>query len=299
MVWMRRAFSRPLGAQEERLGIHCLEGLHQLCPDHHPGPLIRRRSHRAHRFSSTAPAVRQPHSTTHPLPQLRAHRPAQRVVKGFETDRGRYVVIGEEDIDGVAPSSSDPMDILEFVHAEGIDPLYFDASYFLVPETAGSKAYHLLLSAMQNSGYSAVAKLVMHRREYTVILRPHPQGILVHTIFYPEEVRAIPEFCGDRTVTLLSDEVQLAKKLIEGLAHPFEPANYRDEYQLRLEQMIDAKRQQQPIDITQPARRAPVLDLMTALRQSLGQLLPAKASVASISGPSPQQPPAPRRRARA
>ena len=225
--------------------------------------------------------------------------PRSELVKGFETDRGRYVVIGEEDIDGVAPSSSDTMDILEFVQAEGIDPLYFDASYFLVPETAGSKAYHLLLSAMQNSGYSAVAKLAMHRREYTVILRPRPQGILVHTIFYPEEVRAIPEFCRDRTVTLLPDEVQLAQKLIEGLAHPFEPANYRDEYQLRLEQMIGAKRLEQPVELTQPARRAPVLDLMTALRQSLGQLLPAKASVASISRSSPQESPAPRRRARA
>jgi DNA end-binding protein Ku len=205
------------------------------------------------------------------------------LVKGYEVEKDRYVIVDDEDVKSVAPASSDNMEILEFIKAEGIDPIYFDASYFMVPEDAGKKAYHLLLQTMQKSGYSAIAKIAMHQREYTVVVRPHADGLLLHTMFYPEEVREVPEFRRDESVTVKPQEVALAEKLVEGLAADFDPSKYHDEYQQKLLQMIEAKREGQQVPSETPKRRAPVVDLMQALQKSLGEL-PRKP--AAKAGPS-------------
>jgi DNA end-binding protein Ku len=194
------------------------------------------------------------------------------LVKGFEVEKDRFVVIGDEDIKSVAPASSDSMEILEFVKAEGIDPIFYDASYFMVPEEAGKKAYHLLLETMQKSGYSAIAKIAMHQREYAVVVRPHADGLLLHTMFYPEEVREVPEFHRDPNVTVKPQEVALAERLVEGLATDFDPSKYHDEYQGKLKEMIEAKRDGQMLEVQAPKKLAPVIDLMTALQKSLGEL---------------------------
>jgi DNA end-binding protein Ku len=209
--------------------------------------------------------------------------------KGFEVEKDRYVIVNDEDIKSVAPASSDNMEILEFVKAEGIDPIYFDASYFMVPEEAGKKAYHLLLETMRKSGYSAIAKIAMHQREFTVVIRPHADGLLLHTMFYPEEVREVPEFRRDTSVTVKPQEVDLAERLVEGLATDFDPSKYHDEYQGRLNQMIEAKREGQPIEEEAPKRRAPVIDLMQALQKSLGELPRKPASKASESQRSEEE----------
>ncbi len=214
--------------------------------------------------------------------------------KGFEVEKDRYVIVNDEDIKSVAPASSDNMEILEFVKAEGIDPIYFDASYFMVPEDAGKKAYHLLLETMKKSGYSAIAKIAMHQREFTVVIRPHADGLLLHTMFYPEEVREVPEFRRDTSVTVKPQEVDLAERLVEGLATDFDPSKYHDEYQGRLKQMIEAKREGQEIHEEAPKRRAPVIDLMQALQKSLGELPRKPASKASESQPSEQEEEAPK-----
>jgi len=194
------------------------------------------------------------------------------LVKGYEAEKEQYVIVTDEEVKSVAPASSDNMEILEFVKAEGIDPIYFDASYFMVPEDAGKKAYHLLLETMRKSGYSAVAKVTMHQREYTVVVRPNPHGLMLHTMFYPEEVREVPEFGRNDNVTVKPQEVALAEKLVEGLAADFDPSKYHDEYQERLKQLIEAKREGQTVEAAAPKRRAPVIDLMQALQKSLGEL---------------------------
>jgi DNA end-binding protein Ku len=204
------------------------------------------------------------------------------LVKGYEVEKEKYVIVNDEDVKSVAPASSDNMEILEFVKAEGIDPIYYDASYFMVPEEAGKKAYYLLLQTMQKSGYSAIAKIAMHQREYTVVVRPHTDGLLLHTMFYPEEVREVPEFSRDENVQVKPQEVALAEKLVEGLAADFDPSKYHDEYQQKLMQMIEAKREGQQLPNEAPKRRAPVVDLMQALQKSLGEL-PRKP--ASKAGP--------------
>ena len=194
------------------------------------------------------------------------------LVKGFEVEKDRYVIVNDEDVKQIAPASSDNMEILEFVKAEGIDPIYFDASYFMVPEEAGKKAYHLLLESMKKSGFSAIAKIAMHQREYTVVVRPHADGLLLHTMFYPEEVREVPEFRRDENISVKPQEVALAEKLVEGLAADFDASKYHDEYQQRMMQMIEAKREGQAVPSEKPKQRAPVIDLMQALQKSLSEL---------------------------
>ena len=194
------------------------------------------------------------------------------LVKGYEVEKDRYVVVNDDEIKNIAPPSGDTMEIFEFVRAEGVDPIYYDASYFMAPEDAGRKAYHLLLETMQKSGYSAVAKIAMHQREYTVIVRPHSDGLLLHTMFYPEEVREIAEFHKDPNIQVRPQEIALAEKLVEGLATDFDPSKYHDDYQDRLMQMIEAKREGMTVEEAAPRKLAPVIDLMQALQKSLGEL---------------------------
>ena len=195
------------------------------------------------------------------------------LVKGFEVEKDRYVIVNDEEVKSIAPASSDTMEILEFVKAEGIDPIYFDSSFFMVPEEAGKKAYHLLLETMKKSGYSAIAKITMHQREYTTVVRPNGHGLLLHTMFYPEEVREVPEFGHNDNVNVKPQEVALAEKLVEGLAADFDPSKYHDEYQTKMKQMIEAKREGlAAVAIDAPRKRAPVIDLMQALQKSLGEL---------------------------
>jgi DNA end-binding protein Ku len=218
------------------------------------------------------------------------------LVKGFEAEKDRYVIVDDDEVKAIAPASSDTMEILEFVRAEGIDPIYFDSSYFMVPEEAGKKAYHLLLETMKKSGYSAIAKITMHQREYTTVVRPNSHGLLLHTMFYPEEVREVPEFGHDDKVAVKPQEVALAEKLVEGLAADFDPSKYHDEYQTKLKEMIEAKREGlAAVAIDAPRKRAPVIDLMLALQKSLGELPqrkpatketePAESKIAAVPSP--------------
>jgi DNA end-binding protein Ku len=201
------------------------------------------------------------------------------LVKGYEVDKNHYIFVEDEEIKKIAPPSGDTMEILEFVKADQVDPIYFDASYFMVPEEAGKKAYHLLFETMKKSGYSAVAKVSMHQREYTVIVRPHADGLTLHTMFYPEEVREVPEYGHTSEVVVKPQEVALAEQLVEGLAVDFDPSKYHDEYQTRMTQLIDAKREGQTVAETAPRKLAPVIDLMAALQKSLGELPARKPAV--------------------
>lgn len=218
--------------------------------------------------------------------------------KGFEVAKGRFVIIEDEDIKKIAPQSSETMEILEFVRGADIDPIYFDSSYFMVPEDAGRKAYELLFQTMEKSGYSAIAKIAMHQREYTVVIRPHGHGLTLHTMFYPEEVRAVPEYGSSDNIQIRPQEVSLAEKLVEGLAADFDPSKYHDEYQSQLSQLIEAKKEGLEVQSPAPKRLAPVIDLMQALQQSLGQM-PQKKPASKVTTMEPETAEQPRKRQRA
>ena len=134
---------------------------------------------------------------------------------------------------------------------------------------------------MRKSGYSAIAKVAMHQREFTVVVRPHSDGLLLHTMFYPEEVREVPEYGKPDNVSIKPQEVALAEKLVEGLAADFDPSKYHDEYQGRVLQLIESKREGAEMAGTAPKKRAPVIDLMQALQKSLGELPQKKPAAKS------------------
>src|ERR1700751_141014 len=151
------------------------------------------------------------------------------IVKGYEHEKDQYVLCSEEELDKIEPPSARVMEILEFVKLDEMDPIYFDSSYYITPEEGGAKAYKLLMKAMEESGYGAIAKLTMHQREHIVIIRPGKKGMTLHTMFYTNEIRAAEALPGEK-VELRDQEKKLAQQLIESLAAPFEPQKYRDEY---------------------------------------------------------------------
>ena len=209
-------------------------------------------------------------------------KPIQRseIVKGYEYEKDRYVVIDEEDIKKVAPKTAKTMEVLEFVKSAEVDPIFFESSYYLAPDEAGEKPYALLYEALRKTGCVGVAQIAMHNREHIVILRPGPLGILLHTMYYRNEIRQVEEFRTDRSV-VKDKELELAMTLIQSLEAPFEPDKYKDEYRENLLALIDAKvKGQEIVAASTPQQKAPVIDILEALKMSLAQ---AKKPVASVS----------------
>ena len=192
-------------------------------------------------------------------------------VKGYEFRKGEYVVIEPEEIKKIEPRTAKAMEILEFVKADDVDPIYFESSYYLMPEEAGRKPYALLEKALEQSGYYGIAKLTMHNREYTVILRPHEGGIMLHTMYYQDEIREVEGF-GKLEVEPKPAEVKVANQLIEALAGKWEPEKYKDEFQENVKNLIKAHMEgKEVVEVEKPKKMAPVVDLMEALKKSLEQ----------------------------
>jgi DNA end-binding protein Ku len=208
------------------------------------------------------------------------------LVKGYEYEKDKYVVIDEDDIKKAAPPSSRNMEILEFVNSDQVDAVYYESSYYVAPDDAGEKPYALLFEALRQSGYVGIAKIAMHNREHIVILRPGKRGILLHAMYYEDEVRRIEEFRTD--TTLIKDkELDLAKTLIESLAAEFEPAKYKDSYRENLMAMIQAKVQgRQIVEAPTAQQLAPVVDIMEALKASLAL---GKKPVQSVAAAEPAE----------
>lgn len=192
------------------------------------------------------------------------------IVKGYEINKGQWVIVEDAEIKKIAPASTDNMAIQEFVKVDDVDPIFYDASYYIVPEDPGRKAYSLLLETMRRTGYAATAKVAMHQREYIVIIRPREQGLTLHTMYYPNEVRAVPEYSRFTPSELKPQEVKLAEQLVESLAGPFHPEQYEDEYQKKLLELVEAKSEGVAVHAAPHKKMAPVIDLMAALQKSLG-----------------------------
>lgn len=191
------------------------------------------------------------------------------VVKGYEQENGSYTILTDEDIKQITPESARSMEILAFVKGSEIDPLFFDSSFFLVPETEGRKAYELLLKTMEDMQRVGIAKLTMHQREHTVFLRPYDRGIALHTMYFANEIRQAPGYGENEGVKLTAQEMKLAEQLVENLSEEFDLRKYHDEFEARLQSLIEAKQKGQPISAAPHPRRAPVIDMMAALKKSL------------------------------
>lgn len=194
--------------------------------------------------------------------------PRDEIVKGYEYEKGRYVVVSDEDIKKVAPKTAKVMEIQEFVKADDVDPVYLESSYYMAPDEGGEKPYALLFEALRETKYYAIAKIAMHNREHVVIVRPGEKGMLLHTMYYADEVRRSEEFRTD-TSKVSEREMNLAKMLVESLAAEFEPEKYHDTYRDNLRHMIDAKVEGHKVVETPEPHVAPVIDIMEALKKSL------------------------------
>jgi DNA end-binding protein Ku len=202
----------------------------------------------------------------------REDKPLERseLVKGYEYEKDRYLVIEPDELEKVAPPTAKVMEILQFVRMDEIDPIFFETSYYVAPEETVSRPYALLMEAMRETQYDGLAKVTMHGREHIVILRPSDKGIVLHTMYFVDELHQekkarVPAPKAEKK------EIELAKKLIETLAGPFKPEQFHDEYRENVEKLIEAKRKgRKVVPIRQP-KTSPVTDLMAALQQSLAK----------------------------
>jgi DNA end-binding protein Ku len=209
--------------------------------------------------------------------------PRSELVKGYEYEKDKYVVIEDEDIKKVAPKTAKVMEILEFVKSEQVDPIYLESSYYVAPDEGGEKPYALLFQALRESKYYALAKIAMHNREHIIILRPGSKGILSHTMYFADEIRQVEEFRTD-TSLVKDKELDMAKMLISTLEADFEPAKYHDAYRENLTKMIEDKIEGKKVVETPAPHVAPVIDIMEALKKSLAEKKkPAQAATASAA----------------
>lgn len=204
------------------------------------------------------------------------------IVKGYEYRKGEYVIIEPEEIKKIEPKTSKAMEILEFVPADEVDPIYFETSYYLVPDEAGRRPYALLAKTLSDGKMVGIAKITMHNREYTAVLRPYREGILLQTIYYADEVREI-DF-GTDNVHVKEGEVKVAHQLVKALEGKFEPKKFHDTFEDNVKKLIKAKLEgTEVVAVEKPKAPAKVVDLMDALKQSLAQMEGKKKGPGRVS----------------
>jgi DNA end-binding protein Ku len=200
------------------------------------------------------------------------HRMVERseVVKGYEDEKGHYIVIENEELKKIMPPSGKAMEIQAFVKGSQIDPIYFESSYLALPEKDNPKPYVLLVKALEDADRVGIAKVTIHQREYTVFIRPRSHGLTIHTMYFVNEIRKVEGY-GKITqeIKLRPQEVKLAEQLVESLSEDFKPEQYHDTYQENLKALIEAKRHGKTFVEEEAPKRAPVIDMMEALKRSL------------------------------
>ena len=194
------------------------------------------------------------------------------IARGYPIDKEHYVQVTNEELKALEAESSETMEILQFVKLPDVDPLYYQTSYFSVAEDPGRRAYSLIRKGMEDLKVGAIAKITLHQREQVVMIRPFEKGLVLHTLYYPEEIRAVAEFENQPEVHVQKSEVELAEQFMKQLTAAFDPRKYKDEYAARVEQLIESKQGEAPAPAKQPKRKmAPVIDLMEALKKSMAQ----------------------------
>jgi DNA end-binding protein Ku len=206
--------------------------------------------------------------------------PFEHIVKGYEIEKDRYVILTDEDFDAVPVASSRAIDIQQFVDLDEIDPVMFKKSYYLVPEETGAKAYALLREAMSEDGRVGIAKVSFRDKEHLAALRFKDDAFVLETMYWPDEIRQA-DFGGvDVHAKVRGQELEMARQLIESLTSDWSPEEYSDEYREQLVRIVEAKVNGEEIEVVEAEPTAKVVDLMEAL----------KASVAAAKKETPARP---------
>jgi DNA end-binding protein Ku len=201
------------------------------------------------------------------------------IVKGHEYEKGKYVVFTQEELEQIAPESARVIDVVQFVDAAEVDPIYFEKSYYVAPTEVAVKAYNLVVKALAESDRVAVGKVAIREKERLCILRVRDDLLVLETMKWPDEIR-VPEFEQlDRRTRVSAQELKMARQLIDQLSGEFDPNVFEDSYRHRVEEAIEAKIAGDEISVA-PAE-APsekVVDLLEALKASVDQTKAKKSA---------------------
>jgi len=203
-------------------------------------------------------------------PRCKKEVPLEEIVKGYEYEKGRFVVIEESDLARIPEETTKNIAIVDFVRQEEVDPVYYDRSYFLAPGETGEKAFQLLQQSMAESDMVAVVRIVLRSRQSLGVLRVYEHTLALSTMFYPDEVRSTAGLpAWNREMKVSDSELKMARELIKNLTAPFTPEKYTDEYRKALLEIIEAKIAGEEVYMAPAAQKGEVVDLMEALKASI------------------------------
>jgi DNA end-binding protein Ku len=194
------------------------------------------------------------------------------LVKGFEVSKNEYVVVDQAELDKIAPKTAKVMDILEFVKADDFDPVFLDKSYHVIPDGDVTKPYALFREAMRQRGQYAIAKVAMHNREHIVVIRPDGNELMLHTMFFADEIQRAEVKTGSEKFS--AKELKLAGQLIDTLSSKFDPKKFHDEYRTNLQRLIEQKQKGERVTVSKSEKPKAVINILDALRKSLAENKP-------------------------
>jgi DNA end-binding protein Ku len=210
----------------------------------------------------------------------------ENLIKGYEFAKDQYVKVTDEELKALEGEASEAIEIAEFLPLAKVDPIYFEKSYYLGPDKGGEKAYRLLADTMTQVGKVALAKFVLRGKENLVIVRSAQNGLMMHTMYFADEVRSFDEIPKGEAAKITAAESGLAVRLIDELSNDeFEPQKYEDEYAQRVMELVNKKSEGQEVTLAQPPQqRGQVIDLMAALKGSLGKAKEKKPAGSAKTG---------------
>jgi DNA end-binding protein Ku len=221
-------------------------------------------------------------------PKCNKEVPNSDLVKGYEFEKGQYVVVTEEDMEKVRTESTRVIDLVQFADESGIDPIYVDRAYYLAPDGAmAADAFAVMREGMK--GKAGIGKLALYGREYLVAVRPQEKGLVMYTLHHAAEIRDINQIEELESVPkqVKPQEMKLAKQVIDTFESPLDLREYRDEYQEELQRIIDAKIAGEEVVATAEETPPKVVNLMDALRQSLDRVSTGKKKTAKLEPVGP------------
>jgi DNA end-binding protein Ku len=202
------------------------------------------------------------------------------LVRGYEFEKGKYVVVDDDEFQSIQPESRTDLEILEFIEVSDVDPIYFEKTYYLAPDDKATKSFDLFAEALKKSGRAGIGRLIMRNHEYLVAVRFAMDTLLLHTMLYQDEIREKSYSVSGKK--LPEKEVQLAEQLIGNLTDAFRPEKFKNEYVGKLKKMLENKARGRKLTIVPPKAKPKTVDLLEALQKSVQQ---TKKSMARDESP--------------
>lgn len=191
------------------------------------------------------------------------------IVKGYEFDKGAYVVLEDSDFEAAEIKTGRNINILNFIEAEQVDPIYYQKAYYLAPTDVSMRAYDLLVRALEDQKKAAIVKFVLRNKQHLALVRPKDNVLVLETMYYADEVIEPQQIIKEHEFKASPDELELAKAFIDRLSASFEPQNYKDEYRENLLKIIQDKIEGKEIAVPKAVEKKPVVDIMAALKESI------------------------------